>query len=94
MCSIETHDALCRDLAKQANVVIVSVGYRLAPENKFPAGLEDCYTALRWVSQNAKQLKGDPSRLAIGGESKLAVMSGTLATSIHMSDSAVAKNSC
>ena len=68
MCSIETHDALCRDLAKQSNIIVVSVDYRLAPEHKFPAGLEDCYAALLWVSQNAKQLNADSSRLAIGGE--------------------------
>ncbi len=68
MCSIETHDALCRDLAKQSNIIVVSVDYRLAPEHKFPAGLEDCYAALLWVSQNAKQLNADSNRLAIGGE--------------------------
>ena len=68
MCSIETHDALCRDLAKQSNIIVVSVDYRLAPEHKFPAGLEDCYASLLWVSQNAKQLNADSNRLAIGGE--------------------------
>jgi len=68
MCSIETHDALCRDLAKQSNIIVVSVDYRLAPEHKFPAGLEDCYAALLWVSQNAQQLNADSNRLAIGGE--------------------------
>lgn len=70
MCSIETHDALCRDLAKQSNIIVVSVDYRLAPEHKFPAGLEDCYAALLWVSQNAKQLNADSNRLAIGGENQ------------------------
>ena len=69
MGSIGTHDALCRDLAKQAKVVVVSVEYRLAPEHKFPAGLEDCYAALQWVSKNAKQLNVDPNKLAIGGGS-------------------------
>ena len=66
--SIESHDALARDLAKQANIVVVSVDYRLAPEHKFPAGLEDCYAALLWVSKHAKMLRADPNRLAIGGE--------------------------
>ena len=68
MGSIETHDALCRDLTNQANIIVVSVDYRLAPEHKFPAGLEDCYAALSWVSKNAQQLMADPNRLAIGGE--------------------------
>ena len=66
--SIESHDALVRDLAMQANIIIVSVDYRLAPEHKFPAGLEDCYAALLWVSEHSKLLRADPNRLAIGGK--------------------------
>ena len=68
MCSIETHDNICRDLAHQADIIVISVEYRLAPEHKFPAGLEDCYTALKWIHNNADSLKVDPARLAIGGE--------------------------
>ena len=68
LCSIETHDNICRDLAHQADIIVISVEYRLAPEHKFPAGLEDCYTALKWIHNNADSLKVDPARLAIGGE--------------------------
>ena len=68
MCSIETHDTLCRDLAHQAGIIVISIGYRLAPEHKFPAGLEDCYAALQWIAKNVENLKVNPARLAIGGE--------------------------
>ena len=67
--NIECHDSICRDLAKQSSVVVLSLDYRLAPEDPFPAGLEDCYAAVQWVHQSAKQLNIDPSRLALGGDS-------------------------
>ena len=66
---LDTHDALCRLLAHQAESLIVSVDYRLAPEHKFPAGLDDCLTVLDWVAANAATIGGDPARLAIGGDS-------------------------
>lgn len=66
---LDTHDAMCRLLAHQAECLIVSVDYRLAPEHKFPAGLEDCLTALDWAAANAASIGGDPARLAIGGDS-------------------------
>ena len=69
ICSVESHDALCRDLAKQANIVVVSLDYRLAPEHKFPAGLEDCYAAVQWISHNAEELNINPAKLALGGDS-------------------------
>ncbi len=62
-------DALCRYLCAEATCVVVSVGYRLAPEHKFPVPAEDCYAALDWVVRNAAALNGDSSRLAVGGES-------------------------
>jgi acetyl esterase len=67
--SIATHDNICRKLANRARAIVVSVGYRLAPENKFPAALEDVYTALCWVYSKAASFGGDPGRLAVAGDS-------------------------
>lgn len=62
-------DPRCLDIAVGGGAVSVGVDYRLAPENPFPAGVEDCYSALQWVVENAEEFKIDPSRIAIGGES-------------------------
>ncbi|KAL0019430.1 hypothetical protein WJX79_004239 [Trebouxia sp. C0005] len=67
--SIESHDSVCRGLANQADLVVFSIDYRLAPEHPFPAGLEDCYTATQWICSNAQQLKLEPTRIALGGDS-------------------------
>jgi acetyl esterase len=67
--SIATHDNICRKLANRARAIVVSVGYRLAPENKFPAALEDVYMALCWVYSKAVSFDGDPGRLAVAGDS-------------------------
>ena len=67
--SIESHDNVCRRLADHAQAVAISVGYRLAPENKFPAGLEDVYSALQWAYAEAGSFGGDPHRLAVAGDS-------------------------
>lgn len=67
--SIEGTDPVCGNLAADADIVVVSVEYRLAPENPFPAGIEDYYHAVRWVFDNAGALGVDASRIAVGGES-------------------------
>jgi acetyl esterase len=67
--SLDSYDALCRSLALQADCIVVSVDYRLAPEHKFPAGVDDSFAALRWVGNNASTIGGDPRRIAVGGDS-------------------------
>ena len=74
--SIESFDTVVRALANASGAIVVSVGYRLAPEAPFPAGLEDCLCAVRWLAANAAELGADPDRLAIAGDSA----GGNLAT--------------
>jgi len=69
LCSLDTHDGICRNLCAGAGCVIVSVDYRLAPEHKFPAGLDDCVFAVRWSAQHAPELDADAQRMAIAGDS-------------------------
>lgn len=66
---LDTADWLCRSLALAADCVIFSIDYRLAPENKFPTPLEDCYRATKWVAQSGLEEYADVSRLAVGGDS-------------------------
>ncbi|MBA3597539.1 MAG: alpha/beta hydrolase [Methylibium sp.] len=65
----EVYDAGARGLSAEAKAVVVSVDYRRAPEAKFPAAWDDALAAYKWVAQNASQIKGDPKRLALAGES-------------------------
>ncbi|QBD75041.1 alpha/beta hydrolase [Ktedonosporobacter rubrisoli] len=78
--SIESHDALCRELTHAANCITISVGYRLAPEHPYPAALEDCYAATCWAIEHASSFNGDPARVAVGGDSA----GGNLATVVAL----------
>ena len=73
--SIATHDVLCRELARLAGCMVVSLDYRLAPEHRFPTASHDAWDALQWLAAHAATLGADPARLAVGGDSA----GGTLA---------------
>lgn len=67
--NIDTHDDIVQRLAAASGCVFVNVDYRLAPEHKYPAALEDAYAALQWVAAAANELQVDPRRIAVGGDS-------------------------
>jgi acetyl esterase len=67
--NLDVHDAVCRALTNAAGCITVSVDYRLAPEHKYPAAPEDCYAATYWVAENAGSFNGDPTHIAVGGDS-------------------------
>lgn len=67
--NLDTHDGLCRLVANEAGVRVISVDYRLAPEHKFPAAVDDALAALHFVEANASDLGVDANRLAVGGDS-------------------------
>jgi acetyl esterase len=77
--TLETHDPYCRALATEAGIVVVSVDYRLAPEHKFPAGLEDCLAATEWVLEHVRKFGGDASQVIVGGDSAGATMATVVA---------------
>ena len=66
--SLDSHDAPLRLLANGCHCVIVSVGYRLAPEHRYPAQVDDAFAALRWAAANAERLEVDPTRFAVAGD--------------------------
>jgi acetyl esterase len=80
MSDLDTHDVVCRKLAVASSSIVVAVDYRLAPENPFPAAVDDAYAAVVWVNDNAGSFGGDPSRIAVAGDSA----GGTLAAVVSL----------
>jgi acetyl esterase len=66
---LDSHDVVCRKLADEGELIVISVDYRLAPDHKFPAAVDDAVAAAKWIADNAKQLGVDVSRLMVGGDS-------------------------
>jgi acetyl esterase len=77
---LDTHDGLCRFLATHADVVVLSVDYRLAPEHPFPAAVEDALAAFEWASAHTGEIGADPARIAVGGDSA----GGNLAAAVSL----------
>jgi acetyl esterase len=77
---LDTHDNQARRLCRDLQALVISVDYRLAPEHPFPAPLDDCFAATRWIAEHATELGGDPRRIAIGGDSA----GGNLATAVAL----------
>jgi acetyl esterase len=69
MGSLETHDVMCRRLAAAAGCALVAVDYRLAPEHRYPAAVDDAWSATRWIADNGSRLGLDTDRLVVGGDS-------------------------
>jgi acetyl esterase len=82
--SVEDSDPVCRRLASRAEVIVVSVEYRMSPEDPAPASFDDCYAVTAWVSEHALELGGDESRLAVSGASAGANLAAAVA--LHARD--------
>lgn len=67
--SVDTHDSVCRKLSKNTNAIVISVNYRLAPENPFPAAINDVYSVLQWTYKNADSINGNKKLIALAGDS-------------------------
>lgn len=76
---LDTQDMICRGLCHGAECIVVSVDYRLAPEHRFPAAVNDCYAAVQWSAAHGGEIGGDPAKVAVGGDSAGAVLSAAVA---------------
>lgn len=84
ICSLDTHDRLCRRLAEEGGFAVASIDYRMGPEHRFPASFDDCVAAAQWLALNGGDWGLDTARLAIGGDSAGANLS--LATALALRD--------
>ena len=75
----QVNEAICRDRCRASGAVVVAVGYRLAPEHRFPAPVEDCYAGLRWAVEHAESIGADPANVSIGGISAGANLAAAVA---------------
>lgn len=82
-CDIDTHDSICSWLAKASRGRVLSVGYRLAPETRFPGQIEDVRAACAWAFQNAQRFGAEPGRLVLAGDSAGAYLAATMALEIN-----------
>jgi acetyl esterase len=85
---LESHDQLCRALANAVPCTVIAVHYRLAPEHKFPAAVEDAIAATRWIASHADLLQVDPKRLAVAGDSAGGNLSAVVSLTLRDSDGA------
>jgi acetyl esterase len=83
---LDTHDTLCRELANAAGCAVVSVDYRMGPEARFPAAVDDCIAATRWVRASAATLRIDPNRVAVGGDSAGGNLAAVVALALRDAD--------
>jgi acetyl esterase len=81
--SLDTHDHVARSLAKETGYKVISVGFRLAPEAAFPAGLDDCYGVVRWAAEQGETLRWDGQHLAIAGDSSGGTFVAAVAAKAH-----------
>ncbi len=69
VCDLDSHDGMCRAICNASGCMVMAVDYRLAPEHRFPVGVEDAYAAVVWLGEHAAEIGGDPTRLAVIGDS-------------------------
>jgi len=69
ICNLDTHDRLCRSIAKASGCAVISVDYRLAPEHKYPAAVDDAFAATQYLAEHAAEFGIDPNGIAVGGDS-------------------------